>query len=115
MAEQARRLAQGVLTRRAFHTIMIDSVPGFMAFNHSHPNPRAPAPQAADCLRAAASLDMFVTAVWAMDGGMRFIVEATALTEEALQRVPSLCPRDERVAFQSCHLRDRAVPVAFQQ
>jgi len=113
VAEQARRVAQGILERRAFHTIKIDAKPAFKAFNHRVPNPHAPAPDPVDCLREAASLDMFVTAVWAMDPGMRFVVEATITSQAEQDRVPRLSARDTRVDFQSCHLRTMAVPVAF--
>jgi hypothetical protein len=104
----------GLLQKRAFHTIKIDSVPAFAAYNHSHPNSRAPQPSTEDCLAAAAQLSDFARSVWEQDPGMQIIIEASALTREELARVPSIDASNPLVAFQGCHLRAETVLVAYE-
>lgn len=111
--EQMKRLNSGALQGKAFHTIKIDSVPAFAAFNHSHPNPRAPAPTSESCEEAAASLSQFVMQAWEHDPDMKFVVEGTAVTNEELARVPQLNPANRLVSFQGCHLRAQAILVAY--
>jgi len=111
--EQMERLGRGELQGKAFHTIKIDSVPAFAAFNHRHPNPSAPPPTPESCTAAAAALSAFVAGVWQLDPDMQIIVEATATTKEELARVPELDPSHPRVSFQGCHLRAQAILVAY--
>ena len=109
---QAICLEAKTLAREAFQTIKIDSVPAFAAFNKAHPNPRAPAPTEQACAEAAEKLNKFVEDVWRIAPRMNFVVEATAITREELNRVPALDPSDSRVSFQGCHLRAQAFLVA---
>ena len=63
VAMQKEMLAAKELEEPCFHTIKLDSVPSFMAFRHTHPNPRAPVPTAEDCEVEATKMAGFVTRV----------------------------------------------------
>jgi hypothetical protein len=108
--KQDARIQAGSMEAPCFHTIKIDSVPAFAAFNRNHPDPRKPAPSVDACEQEAADMSSFFDSVWEVSPTMKFIVEATAVSEEELERV-AIDACDPRVSFQGCHLHDRAVLV----
>ena len=112
--KQAARLADGSLEGMSFHTIKIDGEPANLAFNQKVLNHQAPAPTKEACTKAAKDMNNFVNDVWSVEPHMCFVVEATATTQEQLERVPALDPSDPRVCFQGCHCNADCVLVACE-